>query len=43
MVLYWQMDEANTITVDGKTLTIYKEADANNLPWGKIGVDVVLV
>ena len=35
-------DEANTITVDGKTLTIYKEADANNLPWGKIGVDVVL-
>ena len=35
-------DEANTITVDGKTLQIYKEADANNLPWGKIGVDVVL-
>ena len=23
-------DEANTITVDGKTLTIYKEADAKN-------------
>ena len=35
-------DEANTITVDGKTLTIYKEADANNLPWGELGVDVVL-
>ena len=35
-------DEANTLTVDGKTLTIYKEADANNLPWGEIGVDVVL-
>ena len=35
-------DEANTITVDGKTLQIYKEADANNLPWGKLGVDVVL-
>ena len=35
-------DEANTITVDGKTLQIYKEADANNLPWGEIGVDVVL-
>ena len=35
-------DEANTITVDGKTLTIYKEADASNLPWGEIGVDVVL-
>ena len=35
-------DEANTITVDGKTLTIYKEADASKLPWGEIGVDVVL-
>ena len=35
-------DAAGTITVDGKTLTIYKEADANNLPWGEIGVDVVL-
>ena len=35
-------DEKNTITVDGKTLTIYKEADANNLPWGELGIDVVL-
>ena len=35
-------DEANTITVDGKTLTIYKEADASKLPWCEIGVDVVL-
>ena len=35
-------DEANTITVDGKTLKIYKEADAANLPWGDLGVDVVL-
>ena len=35
-------DENNTITVDGKTLTIYKEADANNLPWGELGIDVVL-
>ena len=35
-------DEANTLTVDGKTLTIYKEADASKLPWGEIGVDVVL-
>ncbi len=30
------------ITVDGKKITIYKEADANNLPWGKLDVDVVL-
>lgn len=35
-------DEAGTITVNGKTITIYKEKDAVNLPWGKIGVDVVL-
>ena len=30
------------ITVDGKKITIYKEADANNLPWGELNVDVVL-
>ncbi len=35
-------DEAGTITVDGKTLKIYAEADASKLPWGEIGVDVVL-
>lgn len=32
----------NSITVDGKEITIYKEADAKNLPWGELGVDVVL-
>ena len=32
----------DSITVDGKKITIYKEPDANNLPWGKLGVDVVL-
>ena len=35
-------DEAGTITVDGKTLKIYAMAKANELPWGEIGVDVVL-
>ncbi len=35
-------DEAGTITVCGKTITIYKEKDAVNLPWKEIGVDVVL-
>ena len=35
-------DEAGTITVDGKVLKIYAEKDANDLPWGEIGVDVVL-
>ena len=35
-------DEAGTITVCGKTLKIYAEADAKNLPWGQLDVDVVL-
>ena len=35
-------DEAGTITVDGKTLKIYAKANAAELPWGEIGVDVVL-
>jgi len=32
----------NSIVVDGKEIIIYAERDAKNLPWGKIGVDVVL-
>ncbi|MEG1877424.1 MAG: type I glyceraldehyde-3-phosphate dehydrogenase, partial [Lachnospiraceae bacterium] len=32
----------DSITVDGKTITIYKEADASKLPWGELKVDVVL-
>ena len=35
-------EEEGTITVDGKTIKIYKEPDANNLPWGDLDVDVVL-
>ncbi len=35
-------DEAGTITVDGKTIKIYAEKDANNCPWGALDVDVVL-
>ena len=31
-----------SITVDGKEITIYAEPKAENLPWGKLGVDVVL-
>ena len=34
-------EEEGTITVDGKTIKIYKEPDANNLPWGELDVDVV--
>ena len=32
----------SSIIVDGKEITIYKQADANLLPWGELGVDVVL-
>ena len=32
----------DSITVDGKTIKIYAEQDANNLPWGELDVDVVL-
>ena len=35
-------EDEGTITVDGKTIKIYKEPDANNLPWGELDVDVVL-
>ncbi|MBR0045035.1 MAG: type I glyceraldehyde-3-phosphate dehydrogenase [Synergistaceae bacterium] len=35
-------DEARTITVNGKTIKIYEEKDAANLPWGELKVDVVL-
>lgn len=32
----------DNIVVDGKKITIYKEADASKLPWAEVGVDVVL-
>ena len=32
----------DSITVDGKTIKIYAEANPANLPWGQLGVDVVL-
>ena len=32
----------NSIIVDGKEITIYAEPDASKLPWGELGVDVVL-
>ncbi|MDO5294957.1 MAG: type I glyceraldehyde-3-phosphate dehydrogenase [bacterium] len=32
----------DSIVVDGKEIKIYAKADASELPWGEIGVDVVL-
>ena len=34
--------EDNYIVVDGKKIVIYKMPNAADLPWGKLGVDVVL-
>ncbi len=35
-------DDEGTLTVGGKTIKIYAEKDAVNLPWKKLKVDVVL-
>ena len=35
-------NDERTITVNGKTIKIYEEKDAANLPWGELKVDVVL-
>lgn len=32
----------NGFVLNGRQINIYKEADASNLPWGELGVDVVL-
>ena len=32
----------DSITVDGKVITLYKNANPAELPWGELGVDVVL-
>lgn len=35
-------NDENSITVDGKKIRIYSEADPSKLPWGELGVDIVL-
>ena len=35
-------NDEESIIVDGKKITIYKELDARNLPWGELEIDVVL-
>jgi glyceraldehyde 3-phosphate dehydrogenase len=32
----------NSITVNGKRIEVFAEANPENLPWGKLGVDVVI-
>ncbi len=35
-------NDDNSLSIDGKRIPIFAEADANNLPWGKLGIDIVL-
>lgn len=38
-----QVDSSeNSLVVDGKEITIYKEPDASNLPWRELNIDLVL-
>lgn len=32
----------DTFVVDGKEIKVYAEKDANDLPWGELGIDIVL-
>lgn len=34
--------DENSITVCGQRIPIYAEPDANNLPWGELGIDIVM-
>ncbi|HKL81545.1 MAG TPA: type I glyceraldehyde-3-phosphate dehydrogenase [Desulfobacter sp.] len=34
--------DGDALIIDGKKIPIYKDADPKNLPWGSLGVDIVL-
>lgn len=34
--------EGDDLVVDGTTIKSYAERDAKNLPWGELGIDIVL-
>ena len=34
--------DENSLIIDGKAIRVYKEADPAKLPWGDLGVDIVL-
>src|SRR5918993_9253 len=34
--------DADSITVDGKSIKVFEERDPANLPWGELGVDIVI-
>ncbi len=35
-------NDDNSITVDGKKIPVYRESSPENLPWGRLGIDIVL-
>lgn len=35
-------NDDESITVDGKRIRIYSESDPSNLPWAKLGIDIVV-
>lgn len=37
-----KVNDANNIVVDGKELKVFTEKDPANLPWGDLGVDIVI-
>ena len=34
--------DADSITVDGRSIKVFEERDPANLPWGELGVDIVI-
>ncbi len=34
--------DADSITVNGKSIKVFEERDPANLPWGDLGVDIVI-
>lgn len=34
--------DGNDLVIDGHKILVFKERDPNNLPWGKLGIDIVL-
>jgi len=34
--------DENTLIIDDKKISVYKDAEPKNLPWGSLGVDIVL-
>ncbi|HZK17252.1 MAG: type I glyceraldehyde-3-phosphate dehydrogenase [Anaerolineaceae bacterium] len=37
-----KVNEANNIVIDGKEIKVFSEKDPGNLPWGDLGVDIVI-